>query len=53
MILTLHIAMTLHIWNEVFSYNYKKSFFPIGYFMVWSLVLKLKSRDSDVFSNGP
>ena len=51
MILPLHIANTLHIWNEVFSYNLKKHLFAIGYFMVWSLVLKFKGRGSDVFSN--
>ena len=53
MILTLHIANTLHIWNEVFSYNLKKYVLSIGYFMVWPLVLKLKRRGSDDFSNDP
>ena len=51
MILTLRIANTLHIWSEVFSYNFFKYLFFIGYFTVWALVIKLKRRDSDFFGN--
>ena len=51
MILTLHIARILHICDEVFSNNFKKYLFSLSYFMVWSLVFKLKRRGCDIFSN--
>ena len=51
MILNLHIAKTLHIRNEVFSYNYKTFFFDyLFYGMVIGFKVK-KRRGSDVFSN--